>query len=313
MDYTEIRVTSGEKLKKDLGLSKVNARISRIINYPQKLYYIWYDSARPTIVLHWARVVSDKKVSTMRNGSGDALKIAPLLDLEDFNGDYKNTYFILVDLAGQRQINTRVLESVTLDDLKGAASSMTKDFRSDRNKSTGTENRLSKLLQVNYQGGNLRFTWLTSPTNDSGVEKSKDPKSPNRDIYNANPSDGKLTLDPSKTYEMEIEIIDFDQWLDTYPKGYEIKPQDFRDIFDVAYVKVWSNSPSFWWQGMCFRLTKTDGAIYPCDIPDNQWKNFHGVGALLDKHLLGLVNNIGFYFTAMSHMTNTYLKSKGLL
>jgi len=300
-------MTTGERLKQRFHLEKVNARISRVIGYPLQLYYIFYDTARPTQPLYWARVKQDSRnVSLLKDFQGKTYPVAPLLDLEDFNGESKTSYFILVDMAGQRQINSSLVESITLADLKNTASDLTKKFMKIRNKSTGTENRLTKLIQVVYQGDNLRFSFLTVPTNDNGSKEVK------RDIYNTDPRTGKLVIDKSKTYEMELEILDFKQWLDTYPKDYKITAKDIKEILEIAYVKVWSNDPSFTWQGVAFRLTQLDGAIYPVDIPDSVWRDKHG-DSFVTKHLAGLINGIGFWYIPMANITNTYLKSKGLL
>lgn len=297
-------MTSGEKLKLNLGLSNVKSRISRVINLPFKTYYIWYDTARPGSSLHWSKIMGTQKVSTLKTGDGKELLFTPLVDIEDFNGSITNSYFILVDIAGKRLINPDLLESVTLDDLKNSMSDLTLKFRKDRNKTTGTENRVSKLIQVDYRNGNLMFRWLTEPTENEA--------DPNRDIYNIDKI-GNLSIDKSKTYELDIEILDFSQWLDTYPEGYVITSKDIKDILDVAFVKVWSSSPSFWWQGMAFRLTQLDGSIYPCKIPDKFWGKLHGKESLVDKHLGGLINQISFWANPMASMATKFLKSKGLL
>ena len=89
-------MNTGERLKQSFNLEKVQARIARVIGYPLKLYYIFYDSARPSQPLHYARVKSNpRKVSLLKDFNGKTYSIAPLIDLEDFNGDSKTSYFIL--------------------------------------------------------------------------------------------------------------------------------------------------------------------------------------------------------------------------
>src|ERR1035437_743574 len=53
-------------------------------------------------------------------------------------------------------------------------------------------------------------------------------------------------------------------------------------------MQLWSNSPSFHWQGMNFKLSQVNASIFPTDIPDSKWRSIHG-DAVIDKHLLDLM------------------------
>jgi hypothetical protein len=101
--------------------------------------------------------------------------------------------------------------------------------------------------------------------------------------------------------------LDFKKWLETNPEK-KVTIADIKDIFNSAFVKVWSNDPSFWWQGLCWNLTQIDGAIYECDIKPKKWNatNLHNEEGFLNKHMAGIMNSMPFWFNPLAAMINKY-------
>jgi len=204
-------------------------------------------------------------------------------------------------------------EWINLSDLKQSMgmSDFTKKTRKQRNKEFGTENKKAKLIDVklNEKEKYIDFYWLTEPTY---------PIYPKDYVYkNTNPKvNFKLEPDNSKTYTLIIRVIDFFEWLSTYPDKTEITEKDIKDIFDVSYIQVWSDDPSFHWQGMNYWISQLDGSIYPTKIKPKRWNSpkLHGDGnAFVSKHLGGLINNIRFWYNPMASMLTNRLRKAGYI
>lgn len=332
--------TTGEKLKSELGLDNLyNVRIARALISSYKILFVWYDTNRPNaaITTHYIRQFPwASRIwhgTDLMTGKERPALFAPLVDIEKFNGAVKGSLVVTVDLAGHQlakkgvytktfgeAINVhyfpdlfhKLEEDVTIADLRdtGNISDLTMKFRRERNSIMGAENTTAKLvdLMVNKDANNVVFAFLTEATDkypDDYVYKQADPD-----------ANFNLKRNTSETYEIYIKILDFFDWLDAQ-KGEddtEITPKLMKEILEVANVQVWSNSPSFHWQGFNFWLSQLDGAMFPTKIRPQFWDKKHGDGdAFVDKHLYGLLRSLPFFLNPMSSMLTKRLRDKGLL
>jgi len=327
-------MTTGRELKKQLGLDNLkNIKIARFIISSYKIYGVFYDSWRDMMVTTY-RIRKSPMVATVFSGTALAHKtkkytiLTPPQDLIDFNGSVKGTLVIPIDLAGDKfindkpftkkfeklqplvQFNDSLREYVTLADLNTTAtiSPNTARFRKDRNRLLGTENTQAKLLDcfIDDADNSVRFVFLTTvtpyPDDDKHQYKDADPE-----------HDWILAANPSEVYELQIKILDFHSWLDTF-EGSKVTWKDVKDILDVSNIQVSSTSPSFNWQGFAYWLTQIDGCIYPQTIKPKRWDFIHGDGeAFLDKHLWGLLNQIAFFQNQMASKLQSQLMKRGLI
>ena len=108
--------------------------------------------------------------------------------------------------------------------------------------------------------------------------------------------------------------MEFWDWLDVF-EGDKITRFNMKEILEVSSVQVFSNSPSFHWQGGNFNLSQLDGSIYPTEISNPVWGPRHGdpSGYFLDKHLWGLLKQMGFWLNPMASMLTSKLQKRGLI
>jgi len=202
------------------------------------------------------------------------------------------------------------LQELTLSDLKGdqGMSDLTLKFKKERNKLLGAESRIVKLIDVDIDetAKYVTFIWLTEVT----------PKYPKNYEYGEVNIEGnkEIVNNRSKTYELKIRILDFFNWLGTYPNKIEITEKDIKDIFDISDIQVSSNDPSWQFQGFNYHMSTIDGSIYPTNIPDPIWGPRHNNGdGLLSKHLQGLINGIDFWKSPMASMLTKKLRDRNIL
>jgi hypothetical protein len=323
----------GDVIKKKLGLQNFkNVYYFYLIGINPKIYFIIFDSWTPNRVWNTKRIRSQLMLKIKRGkliGGMTNAKMTPLWRMETFNDNPNKGLYVAIDLCGSRFVDkemyTKIKESVE-EELKvypvqgrlsefikianlqepSAMSPFTMGFRKERTKLMGTENLHAKLIDVILEKGNdsITFQFLTSSTPKYGKDyqyKSTDPQTKD------------LKPNPSKTYEIDIQLLQFFSWLKTYPDKTKITAKDIRDIFDVCYCKVWSDSPDFHWQGKNWALTQLDGSIYGTDIAPTVWKKRLGGEYMLSKQMYGLFKNIKFFYTNMSKMLNRKLKERGYL
>ena len=166
--------------------------------------------------------------------------------------------------------------------------------------------------------GSAIFSWLTEVTHfESPV--SKDRKIPKYATHLPGETDYEkdftIIPDPSKTYTLQVEIVDLVKWVETYPSKDEITMADLKEVLNLAAIRVWSTSPSFHWQGMNANISKLDGSIHPTDIEPKYWNQpfLHGDVYFLDKHLAGLINAMPFFLNPMASMLTRTLRKAGVL
>ncbi len=340
-------MTTGEYLIDKLGLKNFTTpRICRIIDGAYRTFIIYVDSTSPQTLITRNRinlwmpkvgvykfpfddkggVLPDRRVPTL-----------PLMDLKDFNGNLAPGNFILVDLGGRFGHQTNFVwegkilfsgeglnEEVYLKDFdKYGMSDLTATFRADRNASGQQEVKTAKLIQCDLTPeGSAIFSWLTEPTKLASPVLPGGQIPPNHQKYDAkhkpmevDPKTFELIPNPSRTYTLQIEVVDLLKWVDTYPDKTEIGPEDFKDILSVCSIRLWNSSPSWHWQGMNANLTRLDGAIHPTDIMPKVWNqpDRHGDVYWLDKHTSGLLANIAYWKNNMASMLTKKLRDEGYL
>lgn len=208
---------------------------------------------------------------------------------------------------------TKFSESLRLSDLMKDAgiSALTKKFKKRRSGLLGAESRNAKLLdcEIDETKNHITFVWLTIVTPDHELY-GDDP------TYNEVRIEGSKALrkNRSKTYEMKIRILDFLDWLDTYPDKSTITTKDVKDILNISNIQVSCNCPMYQYQGANWKISSVfDGSIYPTSIPDPVWGPRHGDNALVCKHLSSLLAGIRYWQNSMASMLTKKLKQRGLI
>lgn len=319
-------MTTGIILKEKLGLSHLKyVSFVRVIGVPYRTIIVFYDSRRFTIPLTTQRVLKNYNLFSARMfPHEEELILSPLLPLERYNGQLGSLYVISFDLSGffgnknLGQVREKKLfkEWVNLSTLASldAMSSFTKRTRKQRNVAVKAENYTAKFKDCIIEAdGNVLFTFETTatlPIYPDDYEFSM------VDVNN----NFELIRNPDKKYILSVRILEFMKWLkETRPDYLETQKitwKEIRDVLEVAYIQVYSTSPSFHWQGISYWLTQLDGSIYPTDIEPKFWNSphLHGDGnAFVDKHLGGLLRQFKFFFNPMASMIQKRMKDKGLL
>ena len=205
----------------------------------------------------------------------------------------------------------KLKEWMTVEGLRNrdATSDFTTNKRQIRQMYYGGENRNARLTNCYYNPGKdtLTFEFKTIPTYKDH-EPDYEPKI--TDPFD----DFKLKPIVNDRYTMYIQIIDFMKWLGTRPADAgNITRKELNDIFDVAYVKVFCNCPSFHWQAANYNASQLDASIYPTDIPPKKWGKVHGEYSCLCKHLSALLKQFYFFEQQMSAKASKCLRLAGYI
>jgi len=321
--------TSGKKLKQTLGLSKLKyVSFVRLIGASKRTIIVFYDSRRRNIPLTTQRVLRNYNIFSARVFPFNKdLILSPLIPIEDYNGQTNDLMIITFDKSGiygdskyqQMKESTqpkRLKEWVNLSTLasKDAMSDFTKRTRAERNRAVRAENYTAKFVDCEINSdGSVLFTFETTATTPI--------YEPDYQFKKADPNDNfALKSNPDKKYRIQVKILDFMKWLkETRPDYMELTKitwKEIRDVLEVAYIQVYSDSPSFHWQGINYWLSQLDGSIYPTDIEPKVWNKptLHGDGnAFVDKHLGGLLRQFKFFYNPMARMIQKRMKEQGLL
>jgi len=307
--------TTGLKLKNDLGLNKFPiSRIHRVIDSVQPTYFIYVDSKFPTMPITNFRVRRNPGVANFYHGSNIPKEsiYTPLMDLEEFNGVIKSRLFVLIDLAGMDHINKRMyekakviycpnfskLEEVTLNDLRkldATMSSQTKKFKDIRQKLMKGANINTKFIETKIEGKDILFKFLTKATEDPNDTKPK---------KQVDPKDFSMKDNPSKTYEVWMKFPNALELLESEEK---IDQNVLNDLIQASDVQLWSNDPSFHWQGFNYQLSQLDASIFPTNIAPKFWSTKHGEN-FLTKHLAQIMLQYKFFANQMAASLEKQLK-----
>jgi hypothetical protein len=318
--------TSGIKLKQNLGLSHLKyVSFIRIIGLPSRTIAVFYDSRRSNIPLTTQRVLKNYNLFSARLfPHSRELLHSPLIPIEEYNGQTQDLFIISIDISGiyGNEKNQQIRESkklnewVTLAALASsdAMSNFTKRTRKQRNTAVKAENYTAKPIDCELNDdGSVLFIFETTATTPIYPD--------DYEFGQVNPENNfAIEKNPDKKYTIYIKILDFMKWLkETRPDYLETKKitwKEIRDVLEVAYIQVFSTSPSFHWQGISYWLSQLDGSLYPTDIKPKFWNrdDLHGDGnAFVDKHLGGLLRSFKFFYNPMASMIQKRMKDKGLL
>ena len=201
----------------------------------------------------------------------------------------------------------KLLEGLRISDLRKSAglSDFTKPFMADRKRTKGAGSTSAKLIDcvIDQKEGWVTFQFLCEPTysEEEPLWKETDPQK-------------QFKLIKTKTYEQDIRILGFMEWVDAF-EGSELTKKDLKDILNVSDIQVWCYCPMQWWQGVSYYLTQEfDGSIYRNDIKPERWHIPHNSGdGLICKHLDLIIQSIDFWLNPMISMLNKKLKSRNLI
>jgi len=325
-------ISTGTKLKNSLGLKNLKyVSFVRIIKSPHKILIVFYDSNRSDMPMTTSSIIRySNQFSTRTFPFDHSGPLTPLLPLEEFKGDLRTAIVLTFDISGRygnknKQVNesTQRFETsqyfnewVTLQDLTSpeAISSFTKRTRAERNHAVKAENRTAKLEGcIINDDGSVTFKFKTTATT---------PIYPKDNIFmKANPANNfALEYNGEKIYHMDIKILDFMKWLKetrpNYMEAQKISWKEIKDVIEVASIQLYSDMPSFHWQGSNWWLSQLDGSIYPTDIEPKVWNSpsLHGdSGNFLSKDLVGLIKGFKFWYNPMGKMLQKQMKEKELL
>lgn len=178
-------------------------------------------------------------------------------------------------------------EDLSLQQLKNSnISSTTSKYADERFSIMGDGLSVTQLIESNYDPSKdvILAKFLTEAT-----EKYPD----GYEFQDVSPGNFDLNYDPSKTYEI---------WVLFYPIVATLKKNNLEQNVDgikkalnACYVKIWSNSPSFHYQGFNYNLSQQNASLFPTSVKPTKWDKIHG-NAYLDKHTYETLRNISQYF-----------------
>jgi len=312
----------GVILKQHLGLTNFPkcyyARAIGLAAY--KIYFIFFDSRTPQLNLtSWQTFRKEFAPTILFGEKGKRLNLTNILPIEEWNNTETGSLFIRVDLSGRFLVPERykvneshinfLVEDMTIEQFKdpAAISAMTQKFRALRRQMVGKEIANVKLIGVAL---NKKKDWIEF--------RFKSVSTPNTPDKNRSDQNANFTLKPNppKVYALLLRFNKFFTWLfDTLPDGQALTLKDMKDAIRVCPVQLWSNSPSFHWQGANFYLSQLNAAIYPTTIAPQYWNQpqYHGEDHFLDKHLTALIKNISFFLNNMTAMLNKSLQNEGFV
>jgi hypothetical protein len=194
---------------------------------------------------------------------------------------------------------TKLLEDVYFKDLmqnKGL-SNFTKKYKKETDSLMGSASKHSKLVQakINKEKDFITFIFLTERT-----PKYKD----NFNLQSVTSSNFKLHSD--NLYTVEIRLLHVFEQLKNIPSE-KINNKTIEDLLFNSQIQIWSDNPSFQYQGMNYNMTQLDGSIHPENRSPKHWNNYHHGEQFLDKHSQGIINSIKFYIPQMRQILKKYL------
>ena len=188
-----------------------------------------------------------------------------------------------------RFFNNQLKEYVKLDHLANqiGISDFTKYWFDKRKSDFGTENDLAKLQECKINNSDVSFIWLTLAGSDNpGI---------------VDPNTKKISKGVSDYYTLEFRFQDMLK----YTNSNSIPDiNSLHGILMKCNILLWSNDPSFHWQGMNYNLSQLDGSLHPTNIPPEIWRNKHHDDNFLSKHLEGLIENLPYFYEEMLDLYN---------
>ena len=281
------------------------ARIAKITtDHTIDILIILYNSLRPNHPVSYRHFYGSNSIVNCFDLGQEVsdVDIARVSRVTSYKGSLRNKILVTFDLAGLKSKDQIELQEQTIGQLTkrtNATSPITKKTRKKRNRVMGTENKTLKLLDADINSnGDITFYFLTEITNEPSNTSPRETE---------HERGWRLTNNTSRTYELSIRFLDFIRKINEVQNYLE--PAVIKDILYSSDVQLFSNSPSFQYQGMNYWLSQLNASIYPTGMYPHQWIHTHG-DAIFDKHMSGFMNHIGFFAQQMISKTIKILKAR---
>jgi hypothetical protein len=307
-------LTFGQRIRRDLNLlPNLDAAIVKVYGFPIPIFVVCYNSRIPERLPVKRKIHRAVGVFLFSRTGHSKLMFSNPYPLDHYNSSLTKYLLITLDLAGEwtRRPVVKDLESIsfkeiTINDLRKShtVSPLTQRYATQRKTLQGPENRLAKLIQVELDRKKDRviFKFLT----DATMNAHKPGYKPMELVPG---SDGVLQPNPSKLYELWVQVDKFFSLLGTRPDPEaKITVMELKEVFVVADVKLFSTMPSFHWQGMAANLTQIDAAIFPVDILPTIWRDRMGGDFFLSKDFANLLKHFDFFLPQMARLLSRELK-----
>lgn len=177
-------------------------------------------------------------------------------------------------------------EDLTLSQISNSpVSTQIKNFADERNGIQGNTLDNTKFVSSIYTKRDdlAIFKLITDATRKYG------------DNYEYKAVDSKtrgLVKNPFESYEIWIGFYPVQQTMEE--KGFPLTKEGIINAFKSCFVKIWSNSPSFQYQGFNYNLSQKSAAFYPTTKPPRVW-SLKNDGTYLDKHLYAVFAYMPYY------------------
>lgn len=147
--------------------------------------------------------------------------------------------------------------------------------------------------------GMLTTKWKVTPTYNPGRVINIDPKT-------GNAKEGSYYTALVQFTGLD-ELFSKDDW---NTLEFKDKKKIIYDIIDSADAKIFSNDPSFLYQGVWKRMDGIEMSAFPFpDLPDKGiWQKRHGASLYLSKHFLGIFSQLKFNVDKMIKAIDEELK-----
>ena len=318
----------GSELKTRLGLSNMkDVRISRVIDFPLNLMYVFYDSSQrmPTSL---SRIYKYRQQSAMFRGrvlKSDPLKTLKMLvpmPIEQWSVPYENYYIMTIDLAGDVIAGKTAHTKKVTNEVRLFQKESLQEFKvSDYAKMGVVPSKMNKTnagIRQSMGRAIHRFEscWYDVEDDAIYVDFHVTPTSYEK------PVKGKLQIvDPDNPEDKDI-------WADHYVTQFKLEnvqndltPEEFIEILNMKdksdkairsrktilkkllknndNVKVHSNDMSFYWQGAWEMADEYDFAIYDFSGTPGKdiWAKKHkrGRAPYVTKHIVEIAQKFGSY------------------
>lgn len=188
---------------------------------------------------------------------------------------------------------------------------------------TGNDNwHLKKFydLRKKYNGKDVKNVHLiTTEINDDGscdilfaVDATKDNTKKKELVFGGN---GAMIDNVSNEYQVVIRINDFWELLDYFDletKG-DFSKEDLVALVQLSEdIKIDSNDPSWWWQGLAYWCSLDDGAINPCNIRPKFWDAYRP-NVKVSKIVEAVLRQFGFFTQQIAMSIKRALIEQGYL
>ena len=175
----------------------------------------------------------------------------------------------------------------------------TLQYSQERRAIQGDAPQSTKLVDLSINSDSVTFFFLTEATQKYGDDHVYQDVEPNQDF--------RLKTDPSATYEITLKFFN----LKDIVKNKHLRLNDVKNWLWETDFQVFSNDPSFQYQGFNKKLSKLNLSLHPWNKPDTgKWDKIHG-DALISKHLYDLFLHIKFFINIMAGQLLNKLRISG--